>query len=149
MTSNVGANFIFQKQQLGFLKEKDLEYSKIKLEVNNQIKKEFKPEFLNRIDEIIIFHKLTKEELGLIFNLLIKKIQEKLSEKEIKLEIEEDVKKFILNKKCLDEYGARPLKRELQNSIENLITDAIIEGKVKEGMNIKIVLDNENKLKII
>ncbi len=143
MTSNIGARFIAEKKQLGFLNASDSEYFDIKHEVMNQIKKELKPEFLNRIDEIIIFHRLSESEMIKIFDILLLKLQKRLDSKKIKLEVEQNVKKYIINKCNINEYGARPLKRAIQNNIEDLLTDKILFGEVKNGMNIKIELENE------
>ncbi|MGN1299217.1 MAG: ATP-dependent Clp protease ATP-binding subunit, partial [Candidatus Scatovivens sp.] len=143
MTSNIGAKYISEKKQLGFLKNNDLEYSDIKREVTNQIKKEFKPEFLNRIDEIIIFHKLTDIEIEEIFDVIFNKLQKRLKNKNIKVDISKEAKKFIVEKEKILEYGARPLKRAIQSNIEDLITDKILTGEIKEGMNIKLELKNE------
>lgn len=143
MTSNVGAKFISEKKQLGFLTNTDNEYDDIKREVNNQIKKEFKPEFLNRIDEIIIFHKLTDEEMKKIFDVMTEKLKTRLKDKRIQIEISEKVKEAIINKEKILEYGARPLKRAIQNNIEDLITDKILSGEIKENMKIKIDIENE------
>lgn len=143
MTSNVGAKFISEKKQLGFLSNTDNEYEDIKREVNNQIKKEFKPEFLNRIDEIIIFHKLTDKEIKKIFDVMVDKLKIRLKDKGIKIEISQNVKENIINKAKILEYGARPLKRAIQNNIEDLITDKILSGEIKENMKIKIDIENE------
>lgn len=139
----MGQNIFLKKKQLGFLKNNDLEYSDIKREVTNQIKKEFKPEFLNRIDEIIIFHKLTDIEIEEIFDVIFNKLQKRLKNKNIKVDISKEAKKFIVEKEKILEYGARPLKRAIQSNIEDLITDKILTGEIKEGMNIKLELKNE------
>ena len=143
MTSNVGAKFISEKKQLGFLTNNDIEYSDIKKEVTNQIKKEFKPEFLNRIDEIIIFHKLTNDEIENIFDVMFNKLNKRLANKKIFVDISKQAKQFIIEKEKILEYGARPLKRAIQNNIEDLITDKILSGEIKEGMKINIDLDEE------
>ena len=144
MTSNVGAKFISEKKQLGFLSNTDNEYEDIKREVNNQIKKEFKPEFLNRIDEIIIFHKLTDNEIRKIFDIMTKKLMKRLKDKNIEIEISEEAKNYIINKEKISEYGARPLKRAIQNNIEDLITDKILSGEINNGMKIKIDVECED-----
>ena len=143
MTSNIGAKFISEKKQLGFIANNENEYSDTKKEVTNQLKKEFKPEFLNRIDEIIIFHKLTEEQINNIFDVLLRKLQKRLENQKIKIDITEEAKKFIINKEKIAEYGARPLKRAIQNNIEDLITDEVLLGNIKENMKILIDLENE------
>ena len=144
MTSNIGAKYISEKKQLGFLeKTKNEEYLEVKKEVYSSLKKEFKPEFLNRIDEIIIFDKLTDEQLDKIFDILISKIEKRLENKNIKLEVSKNAKHFIMQKENVNQYGARPLKRAIQKYIEDLITDSILDGKIRENSKIKISLVNE------
>ena len=111
----------------------------------SSVRRKFKPEFLNRIDEIIIFHKLTDDEIKEIFDIMVEKLANRLNKKGIRIEISEEVKQFVINKEKISEYGARPLKRAIQNNIEDLITDKILLGEIKEGMKIKIDVE-DNKL---
>ena len=144
MTSYIGAKLISEKKQLGFNSNNQDEYLDIKKEVTKQLKKEFKPEFLNRIDETIIFHKLSEEEIEKIFDVLFNKLKKRLENQKIDISITDEAKKYVIRKEKISEYGARPLKRAIQNNIEDLITDEILSGKIKENMKILIDIANEN-----
>ena len=150
MTSNLGARQITEKKTLGFSsdnkEEQEKEYDRVKKDVMAELKKEFKPEFINRIDEIIVFHKLTKEEITQIAEIMLKEVRNRLEEKEITIEIDDKAKELIVKKGTDEKYGARPLRRAIQTLIEDKIAEAIIEGNIKnkavitaEDENIKIV----------
>ena len=150
MTSNLGARQITEKKTLGFSsdnkEEQEKEYDRVKKDVMAELKKEFKPEFINRIDEIIVFHKLTKEEIKQIAEIMLKEVRNRLEEKEITIEIDDKAKELIVKKGTDEKYGARPLRRAIQTLIEDKIAEAIIEGNIKnkavitaEDENIKIV----------
>ena len=157
MTSNVGARLITDKKTLGFeveekadeksKKEKiNKEYEDTKKEVMGELKKEFRPEFINRIDEIIVFHKLQKEELKQIVDIMLKQVQKRLEENGMKVEISEKVKEKVLEKGVDVTYGARPLKRAIQNMVEDKIAEAILDGKIQKGKLTKLELDKENNI---
>ena len=117
MTSNIGARLITDKKTLGFtaLSENDLEndYEETRKQVLQELKKEFRPEFINRIDELIVFHKLTINEIKEISDIILKQISERLKEKEITISIDENVKNLIVEKGTDSNYGARPLRRTI------------------------------------
>ena len=141
MTSNVGARLITEKKQLGFIpssEESDpsVEYNKTKEEVMGELKKEFKPEFLNRIDDIIVFHKLQKEDIRKIVDLMINKVEKLMSEREITLKVDDKAKDLVAKKGVDDAYGARPLNRAIQTMIEDKVAEAILDGKVKKNINV-------------
>ena len=139
MTSNVGAKLITEKKTLGFIQEKDnaeKEYEDIKKDVMGELKREFKPEFLNRIDEIIVFHKLEEKEMKQIVNIMIANVAKLLKEQGIKLEVDDKAKELVIKKGTNNEYGARPLKRAIQNMIEDKIAEAMIDGKVKNTVKV-------------
>ena len=145
MTSNVGAKLITDKKTLGFVQEKESaekEYKEIKKEVMGELKKDFKPEFINRIDEIIVFHKLGDKEIIKIIDIMIKNVAKLLKEQGIKLEIEEKAKELIAKKGTDNTYGARPLKRAIQTMIEDKIAEAMLDGKIKDKVEVK-TKDNE------
>ena len=154
MTSNIGARMITDKKSLGFgstqnsTEESKREYEAIKKDVLSEVKKELKPEFINRIDEIIVFHKLENEELKQIIDILFKQVQKRLEKQNIKLEIDENVKDIIIEKGIDTNYGARPLKRAIQTMIEDKIAEEILDGRVKQGKKAKIIL-NDNKEVVI
>ena len=136
MTSNIGARLITEKKTLGFSSgdnKEEKEYENIKKEVMLEVKKGFRPEFINRIDEIIVFQRLTEEELGQIVDIMIKQVKHRIYEKNIKLEIDEAAKKLIIKKGTDAKYGARPLRRAIQNMIEDKLAEEILEGNLKSG----------------
>ena len=140
MTSNVGAKLITDKKTLGFTESKsgddkeseEKEYKDIKKEVMAELKKEFKPEFLNRIDEIIVFHKLEDSQIRKIVDILIDNVGKLLKEQGIKLTIDEKAKDLVAKKGTDKTYGARPLKRAIQTMIEDKIAEAMLDGKIKK-----------------
>ena len=138
MTSNVGARLITDKKTLGFsgiLSKEDeklkVENETIKKDVMQEAKREFKPEFLNRIDEIIVFHKLNDEDIKKIIDIMLKQVTKRLEEQGMKIEIGNDVKELIAKKGVDANYGARPLKRAIQNILEDKIAEEILDGKIK------------------
>ncbi len=141
MTSNIGARLITDKKSLGFSKadeNSDEEYEKIKKEVMGELKKEFRPEFLNRIDEIIVFHKLTDEEIDKIIDLMLKQVQNRMKQQQIDIKVTPSVKKLIAQKGVDKSYGARPLRRAIQTIVEDALAEKILDGKIKPGQEFKI-----------
>lgn len=144
LTSNLGAEKLSKEKRVGFGNESGLEENKIMM---NELKKEFKPEFINRIDNIVIFNKLTTDNLIQILNIILEDLQKRIKGKKIKLEVTEEVKKYIVENEIDLNYGARQLKRKVQEIIEDKIANEIVEGKLKENDTIKFYLE-ENKIKI-
>ena len=139
MTSNIGAKLITEKKSLGFIQEKEnseKEYEDIKKDVMGELKKEFKPEFLNRIDEIIVFHKLEDKEIKEILNVLLANVTKLLKNQGIELTVDEKAKELVINKGTDKTFGARPLKRAIQTMIEDKIAEAMLDGKVKNKINV-------------
>ena len=144
MTSNIGARLITNKKKLGFKNDaKEEDTIQIKKDVFQELKKELKPELINRIDEIIVFNKLGEKELKQITNLMIEKTLKKLEDKNINLKIDEDVKDLIISKGTDYNYGARPLRRAMQNILEDKIAEEILYGNLREGDIAKIVVEDE------
>ncbi len=141
MTSNIGARLITENRKLGFGEDNTNEDNK-KI-VIAELKKEFKPEFINRIDEIIVFNKLKEEDIIKIIDIMILQLQERLKEKDIKIEVTNEFKKYISKNEIDLNYGARQLKRKLQDIIENKIAEEIIKGNLKTQQ--KIIFDVKNK----
>ncbi|MFH1789514.1 MAG: ATP-dependent chaperone ClpB [bacterium] len=145
MTSNLGGELIIdfnKKGDLGFddhrkNTRKNLE-KEISERINEQLKLHFKPEFLNRVDEIIIFQSLNQNQISKIVDLQLEKIRERLAKNKINLTIDEKAKKFLAKKGYDEDYGARPLKRVIQNEIMDDLALKIIEGKIKEGSAVKV-----------
>ena len=146
MTSNIGARTITEKKKLGFSSleiSKDDEYKEIKSSVLAELKKEFKPEFLNRIDEIVIFNKLSNEEIRKIIDIGLNKVLKRLSSQNYFFKFDDSIKDFIERKEIdTNNYGARPIRRAIQNYVENKIAEFILDGKVNK--NEKNILYAEN-----
>ncbi len=134
MTSNIGARLITEKKTLGFTNSNNTqEYETTKKEVITELKKQFKPEFVNRIDEIIVFHKLTDDEIKQIADIMINKVVNRLKNKNIELIVDDSAKDLIIKKGMDSKYGARPLKRAIQTMLEDRIAEEIINGRIKPG----------------
>ncbi len=149
MTSNVGARMITDKNVLGFSQNADKkegqerEYETIKKDVMAELKKQFRPEFINRIDDIIVFHKLNDDDIKQIIDIMLKQVQKRLKEQEYNVEIDDSVKELIAKKGIDANYGARPLKRAIQSNVEDRIAEAILDGKIIPHKKAKIVVENE------
>ena len=136
MTSNAGAKAIVEPKKLGFATKEDpaSDYKKMKQNVMDEVKQIFRPEFLNRIDEIIVFHSLGKEEMKKIVSLLCNQFTKRLeSQMNIHLKLRESAKALIVEKGTDAKYGARPLRRALQTELEDKLADAILNGEIQEG----------------
>lgn len=148
MTSNIGARLITDKKSLGFSNlSKDnselKEYENTKKEVMQELKRELRPEFINRIDEIIVFHKLSDDEITKIIEILLNDVKIKLQEQKYQIEFSEEVKKLIASKGIDKAMGARPLKRTIQNLVEDKIAEAILDGTLEKEKLAKIDVKDE------
>ena len=147
MTSNIGARHIIEKKTLGFGENQNnneqKEYEEIKKEVIQELKKELRPEFINRIDEIIVFHKLNTEDLKQITKIMLKQIEKRLKEKKYYIEIDESVIDLIVKNGADKTLGARPLRRAIQNNIENRISEEILDGTITQNKKAKIIAKGE------
>lgn len=145
MTSNTGAGTIVSPKQLGFIHKKDeqADYEKMKSNVMEELKKSFKPEFLNRIDETIVFRPLDKETLrriaGIQLDIVVKRCKEQLS---IKLNVQESMVDFILEKGFDDKYGARPIRRAVQTYLEDKLAEELILKNIKAGDTVTVLAKN-------
>ncbi|HHV62939.1 MAG TPA: ATP-dependent Clp protease ATP-binding subunit [Firmicutes bacterium] len=146
MTSNVGANLIERAATLGFRAEKDEEatsYEQMKERVLSELRRTFRPEFLNRIDEVIVFHALNEEQIRRILDLRLKDLEKQLADHDIKLDVTSAAKDLLVKEGFNKEYGARPLRRAIQRMVENRISEEMLEGKIKDGDTVKVdVKDN-------
>lgn len=143
MTSNAGAENIIAPKHLGFVSKDDEQekYNRMKTGVMEEVKRMFKPEFLNRIDDIIVFHPLTKEHMKAIVTILLNTVEKRTRQQmSIRLNAGDDVKEFLIEKGYDEKYGARPLKRTIQNLIEDKLAEEILEGRVREGDSVKITV---------
>ena len=142
MTSNVGGKLITDNRKIGFSSESS-KYENLKEEVLKEAKLNFSPEFLNRIDELIVFQKLNKLELKEISKIMLNDVSRKMKRKNIILEFDESVFEFLVNKIKDDSLGARPLKRIIQDYIQDKIVDELLEKNIIRGDNIKILSAND------
>lgn len=143
MTSNIGARNITDKKTLGFGNSKsDEEYENIKKDVMQEVKQMLKPEFINRIDEIIVFHKLTRNNIENIIDIMLDGVKEKMLKQNVSLNVEQSAKEFILDHGIDENFGARPLKRTIQNYIEDKLAESILDGISKE--NNELIISAEN-----
>ena len=141
MTSNAGAQNIVQPKTLGFASVTDEKerHENMKTKVMDEVKRLFKPEFINRIDEIIVFHALNKEQIGSIVDIMIAKVNKRIMEQmKISIELNDEAKKYIVDKGYDEKYGARPLRRTIQNDIEDALAEKILEGTVKQGNRVLV-----------
>lgn len=146
MTSNVGASMITTQSKLGFSTaedEKKDKYEKLKDTVLEEMKKAFKPEFLNRIDDIIVFAHLSKEEIREIVELMLKDLFKRLAERELSVEVTDEVKDFLAKDGYSEAYGARPLRRLIQKKIEDILAEEILTNKYSAGDTILLKMDEE------
>lgn len=143
MTSNVGASMITTTSKLGFSTSSDEskdKYEKLKETVTEEMKKAFRPEFLNRIDETIVFSHLSKEEIRQIVDLMLKDLFKRLAERDLSVEVTDEVKDHLAKDGYSEAYGARPLRRLIQRKIEDMLAEEILSGKYAPGDTIKITL---------
>ena len=143
MTSNVGASMITNTSKLGFTTAEDeskSKYEKLKDTVSEEMKKAFRPEFLNRIDETIVFSHLSKEEIRQIVDLMLKDLFKRLAEKELNIEVSDEVKDHLAECGYSEAYGARPLRRLIQRKMEDSLAEEILSGKYVKGDTIKVTL---------
>ena len=146
MTSNAGAKAIIEPKRLGFgaVEDEKKDYSRMKEGVMEEVKRMFKPEFLNRIDEIIVFHTLNKEEVKKIVGILLKDLTLRCKDQMgIELKVRDSVKELIAKEGFDPKYGARPLRRAIQNKIEDAMAEEILEGRIKQGDKVIIGVSKE------
>ena len=148
MTSNIGARLITDKKSLGFSKgvekeDEQKEYESTKKEVLEELKKELRPEFINRIDEIIVFHKLNDEEIDKIIDIMLEEVKSRMKKQKYEIEFLPSVKKLISSKGIDKNFGARPLRRTIQSLVEDKLAEAILDGKLEKEKLAKIDVKDE------
>ncbi|HHW23229.1 MAG TPA: ATP-dependent Clp protease ATP-binding subunit [Clostridiaceae bacterium] len=151
MTSNVGARDIVEPKKLGFGAAEEnaaRDYEDMKKNVMAELKKTFRPEFLNRVDEIIVFHPLNREEIKRIGTLMLNETAKRLEQNNIKVFFTEEVKDYLAEKGYDKTYGARPLKRTIQEQIEDKLAEAMLDNTIKEGDSVTITFE-DGKIKIL
>ena len=130
MTSNIGARYITDRKKLGFGSGEKREYDESKNEIIKELKKEFRPEIINRIDEIIVFHQLENSEIIDIAKIMLKQIEKRLEEKKYFVKIDDSVAEIIANSEIDKNYGARPLRRKIQELVEDRLSEEILQGNI-------------------
>jgi ATP-dependent Clp protease ATP-binding subunit ClpC len=139
MTANIGAEMLKKQGSLGFKSEKEeASYEEMKSRLMDEVKKTFKPEFLNRLDDIIVFRRLTKDDLYSVIDIEISEVEKRLEEQSIKIELDKSAKDFIIERGFDAAFGARPLKRTIQRFLEDPLAEEIIGGKLKTGHTYKV-----------
>ena len=141
MTSNAGAQSIIEPKKLGFAtaENEKADYNRMKSNVMEEVRRIFKPEFLNRIDEIIVFHALTKEHMKKIVGIMTKELQQRCREQlDLELKITDGVKQYIVDKAYDPKYGARPLRRMIQTKLEDTLADELLSGAIKRGSTVTV-----------
>jgi ATP-dependent Clp protease ATP-binding subunit ClpC len=159
MTSNIGAQDIARNAPLGFAisDEMGVNYEDMKGRIMGDLKKVFRPEFLNRIDEVIVFHKLAKEEIKEIVDLMISRVREQVAEHDLQLDLTDDAKDLLVDKGWDPSMGARPLRRAIQRYIEDPLADEVLKaGTMPAGATVQVERDAKGdeedkplKLKIV
>ena len=141
MTSNIGARAVDKGATLGFQKAgEEGQHKRMKESITTELRNTFNPEFLNRIDEVVIFHSLTREHLIKIVDMLIEEVNQRLLISGMHMEVADDVKEWLINEGFEPHYGARPMRRVIQRHIEDPLSEEIIRGRFKEIKSIKVVL---------
>lgn len=148
MTSNLGARVITDKKALGFSnreeeKDSQKQYEQSKKEVMEVVKRELRPEFINRIDEIIVFHKLNDEEISQIIDIMLKEVTKRLKNQKIEIELAPEVKELVAKKGIDKNFGARPLRRTIQSLVEDRLAEEILDGHLSTSKKNKIGVEEE------
>ncbi|MBA3692351.1 MAG: ATP-dependent Clp protease ATP-binding subunit, partial [Acidobacteria bacterium] len=144
MTSNIGARFIQKRATLGFQTGADSSRQKMEEQVMSEVKKTFAPEFINRLDEIIIFDELLDDDLMQIIDLQVGKLNGMLEGRALQIRLTDDAKRWLIKKTCADRsYGARPLRRALQKNVEDELSESLIQGKLSEESLVEVFCEND------
>jgi len=145
MTSNIGARFLEKQGSMGFHTTKDADAKKMEDLIHSEVKRIFNPEFLNRLDEIILFESLTDDDLEKIVELLIDQVNDVMKQKKISISLSPEACKWIVEKTCHDRsYGARPLRRAIQRHVEDPLSEALIQNRIKANSKVEIRLHNNS-----
>ncbi len=148
MTSNIGAQEIARNTPLGFAVSDDetgITYEDMKNRIMGELKKVFRPEFLNRIDEVVVFHKLARDEIKTIVELLLRRVRQSLAERELQLELTEDAKDLLVEKGWDPSMGARPLRRAIQRFIEDPLADFVLRAELPAGATVMVERSGEGE----
>jgi ATP-dependent Clp protease ATP-binding subunit ClpC len=153
MTSNLGAKYLVSSQKgLGFEiedgKEEERSFERMKSFVLEEVKRYFRPEFINRLDAIIVFHPLSREEVKEIVRRHIDKLNEELKDKNLKVSVTERFVEFVVDREFKPEYGARTIRRAIQNLVEDRLTDELLKGKLKDGGEVVFDITPKGKISL-
>lgn len=143
VASNAGAENIVAPKSLGFTSEtsEEKEHEDMKSKVMEEVKRIFRPEFINRIDDIIVFHMLKKEQIGQIVDIMMRTVNNRIMEQmSLSVELDDEAKAYIVDKGYDSKYGARPLRRTIQNEIEDVMAEKILEGSIKAGNKVLVTV---------
>jgi ATP-dependent Clp protease ATP-binding subunit ClpC len=144
MTSNIGARFIQKKGTMGFQGSPDVSRGKMEEMVMSSVRQTFNPEFINRLDEIILFDQLTDDELLEVVQLQLNQINNTMARHGLEVRLDDEAKRWIVEKTCADRsYGARPLRRALQKHVEDPLSEALIQGHLEDASIIEMFLDGD------
>lgn len=145
MTSNIGAEMLKKQGSIGFKSQaEDVTYKSMKERLLDEVKKTFKPEFINRVDDIIVFRALTKEDLEHIVEIEVRDVESRLKEQDIKIELTKEAEDFLIEKGFDKNFGARPLKRTIQRFLEDPLAEEIIRGTYKKGGTVKVAVKGDH-----
>jgi len=147
MTSNVGAHILQRNTSMGFaVGDADQDFEKTKDKIMDEAKKSFKPEFLNRLTEIVIFRSLAKESMSSIVDLELNKVSQRLKDKKLKIEVSDEAKEFLIEKGYDEKLGARPLRRAVEKYLEDTLAEELLSGNIRKNKPITVILsDDEEK----
>jgi ATP-dependent Clp protease ATP-binding subunit ClpC len=156
MTTNIGAETIVNQDDMtsfltrGVKKDNEASYQEMQKKLKGRMEKEFRPEFLNRLDDIIVFRSLTKDDLKAIVNMELAKVAKRLTEKGLKLVVQEDAKDFLIEKGSSLEFGARPLRRAIEQHLEDMLAEELLKGTFQgaESIAVKVVEDEKGDKKL-
>ena len=147
MTSNVGAEILQRNTSLGFsVGDSEQDFEKIKDKIMDEAKKIFKPEFLNRLTEIVIFRQLLKEHMGSIVELELEKVSERLKERKLKLDVSEEAKEFLIEHGYDNKLGARPLRRAVEKYLEDNLAEALLSGDLRKNVPIQVLVHEDEEI---
>jgi ATP-dependent Clp protease ATP-binding subunit ClpC len=143
MTSNLGAHDIVARRRIGFVDENDsaAAYENMKDKIMDELKRSFRPEFLNRVDEIIVFHRINEEDIKKIVSLMLRKVGDRLSERDVHIAFSENARDYLAKQGFDENYGARPLRRAIQQMVEDKLSEEILEGKIKIGDSVEMYME--------
>ena len=151
MTSNIGANIIKNQATLGFQKtNEEVTFERMKADLMQEVEKHFRPEFLNRVDDVIVFHQLTRHDMSTIIDIQLKDVYDRLTQKRIVLSMPKEAKEFLIEKGFNPDFGARPIRRAIERHVEDAMSDSILRGTIKEGSTVEVrVQDGELQFDVV